>query len=119
MTNQLTVRIDVENGSAVVSRSAIAGPDAITIQDNVVRGAAHRNWGLALAAAAGSQVLAGTAAATHIPGHEENVANPIVYPELIYGVIVGLVVGVVTGVVTGVATSVAVMRVSSANSKKQ
>lgn len=104
MTNQLTVRIDVENGIAVVSRYA-----------------AVRGRTLAVAAVAGSQVLAFTAAATHVPGHEvnENIATPIVYPELIYGVVVGLVVGVVTGVVTGIATSVAVMRVSFANSKKQ
>jgi len=114
MTNQLAIRIDVEKGIAVVSRSAIAGQDAITIRDNVVRGAAHRSWGLALAAAAGSQVLAGTAAATHIPGHEVSVINPIVYPELIYGVVAGLVVGVITGVVTGVV----VTRALSANLKK-
>jgi hypothetical protein len=115
MTNQLTVRIDVENGIAVVSRSAIAGPDAIAIRDNVVRGAAHRSWGLALAAAAGSQVLAGTAAATHIPGHEEEiVTNPIVYPELVYGIVAGLFVGVITGVVT----SIAVTRAISAISRK-
>ena len=111
MTNQLTVRIDVENGIAVVSRSAIA------IQDNVVRGAAHRNWGLALAAAAGSQVLAGTAAANHIPGHEENVVNPIVYPELIYGMTAGLVVGVVVGVVVGAVAGVVVTRKLSSNQR--
>jgi hypothetical protein len=116
MTNQLTVRIDVENGIAVVSRSAIAGQGAITIQDSVVRGAAHRSWGLALAAAAGSQLLAVTAAASHTPGHEEqeNIANPIVYPELVYGVMAGLVVGVITGVVTGIL----VTRALSANLKK-
>lgn len=116
MTKQLTVRIDAENGVAVVSGSAIAGQGGITIQDRVVRGAAHRRRGLALAAATGSQVLAFTAAATHVPGHEEeeNIANPIVYPELIYGVIAGLVVGVITGVVTGIL----VTRALSANLKK-
>jgi len=116
MTNQLTVRIDVENGIAVVSRSAIAGQDAITIQDNVVRGAAHRSWGLALAAAAGSQVLAGTAAATHVPGHEEeeNIANPIVYPELVYGMLAGLFVGLISGVVS----AIIVMRAFPANPRK-
>lgn len=93
MTDQLTVRIDVENSIAVV---------------------AARSWGLALAAAAGSQVLAGTAAASHIPGHEENVTNPIVYPELIYGVVAGLIVGVITGVVTGIV----VTRALSSNLKK-
>lgn len=85
MTNQLTVRIDVENSTAVVSR-----PSAV------------RSRTLAVAAAAGSQVLAFTAAADHHPEHHSIITNPIVYPESVYALVMGLGVGVLVGFAAGV-----------------
>ncbi|MGE0031764.1 MAG: hypothetical protein AB7T20_11645 [Steroidobacteraceae bacterium] len=82
MTNQLTVRIDVENGIAVMSRSASA-----------------RN--LAVAAAAGSQAFAFTAAAQPLkPCDAEDDKNPIVYPEGV--IIVAAVAGFVGAFAGGV-----------------
>jgi hypothetical protein len=93
MTNQLTVRIDAENGFAVVSRFA----------------AVHSRT-LAVAAAAGSQFLAFTAAATHEPGHEVYVGEtpePIVYPE---GVIIVAALSAAAGAFAGAALATYLFR---------
>lgn len=72
MANQLKIRSKVEDGIAVVSA---------------------RSRVLAVAVAAGSQVLATTAVAGHVDGHEE--INPIFYPEFWMGVVAGAIVGVI------------------------
>lgn len=84
MANQLTIRIDADDGIAVVSRSAVA-----------------RSRALAVAAAAGSQVLAVTAAAQN--GDESGGDTvPILVPEQVAVIALAAAVGGLVGAVVGV-----------------
>lgn len=84
MANQLTIRIDVEDGIAVVSRSTVA-----------------RSRALAVATAAGSQVLAITAAAQDEVGSGSE-SVPILVPEQVVVIALAAAVGGLVGAAVGV-----------------
>lgn len=87
MANQLTIRIDAEHGIAVVSRNAAA-----------------RSRALAVAAAAGSQVLAFTATAQNEVGSGTE-SVPILVPEQVAIIAFAAAVGGFIGAVVGVRTA--------------
>ncbi|MGQ0430644.1 MAG: hypothetical protein ACT4UQ_11995 [Gammaproteobacteria bacterium] len=117
----MTFRINVEDGVAVVSGSTVAQGDEITIQRDAANRSPARSLALAVAAAAGSQVLAFPAAsqdqerggevsaACKVCGEEcgnpifypedGSCPNPIFYPESMIAIGGALAVGVVIGAV--------------------
>jgi len=84
MASQLTIRIHADDGIAVVSRSRIA-----------------RSRALAVAAAAGSQMLAFTASAQNGDVDAGTDTTPIFFPEGLIGVVI-VAAGAFTGAVLGV-----------------
>ncbi|HXV40955.1 MAG TPA: hypothetical protein VD701_08340 [Steroidobacteraceae bacterium] len=95
MANQLTIRIDVEDGIAVVSRTTGA-----------------RSRALAVAAAAGTQVLAFTATAQNEPVNGADTTpilvpetTPILVPEQVAIIALAAAVGGFIGAVVGVRTA--------------
>lgn len=113
MTNQSKIRINVEDGIAVVSGFTVAEKGETTVQSDAASRTAARSRALAVAAAAGSQVLAFPAAAQELStecmkcGQEcgnpifypddGSCPNPIFYPESLVAIGGALVVGVIVG----------------------
>lgn len=85
MADQLTIRINVDDGIAVVSGVTVAEKGGVTIQNDASGRMTARNRILGVAAVAGSQVLAFPAAAQRLSTActkcGEECGNPIFYPE--------------------------------------